>query len=105
MPTFYMCSIKIPIEILNQVDKYRKHCFWRGGDLNAKKPPLASWKEVTRPKSKGGLGVIRLRLHNEILLMKNLHKFFTMTDLPWVKLVWSMYYRNDKLPNHVAKGS
>jgi hypothetical protein len=37
--------------------------------------------------------------------MKNLHKFFTMAYLPWVKLVWSRYYRNGKLPNHVAKGS
>jgi hypothetical protein len=34
MPTFYMC---LPIEILNQVDKYKKHCPWRGGDINAKK--------------------------------------------------------------------
>jgi hypothetical protein len=34
------------------VDKYRKQCLWRGGDINAKKPPLASWKKVTRPKSK-----------------------------------------------------
>jgi hypothetical protein len=37
--------------------------------------------------------------------MKNLHKFFTMADLPWVKLVWSKYYRNGKLYNHVVKGS
>jgi hypothetical protein len=26
MATFYMCSIKIPIEILNQMVKYRRHC-------------------------------------------------------------------------------
>jgi hypothetical protein len=26
MVTFYMCSIKVPIEILNQIDKYRRHC-------------------------------------------------------------------------------
>jgi hypothetical protein len=62
------------------------------GDVNAKKPPLAAWKLVTRPKSKGGLSVIRLRLQNDVLLMKNLHKFFNRMDLPWVKLLWFKYY-------------
>jgi hypothetical protein len=87
LPTFYMCSIKVPIEILNQVDKYRRHCMWRGGDLNAKKAPLASWKLVRTPTNKGWLGVIRLRLQNDALLMKNLHKFFSKADLPWVNLI------------------
>jgi hypothetical protein len=49
-----------------------------GGDVNAKKPPLATWKLVTKPKSKGDLGVIKLRLQNDVLLMKNLHKFFNI---------------------------
>jgi hypothetical protein len=63
-------------EILNQIHKYRRHCLRRGGVVNAKKPPLA-WKMVTKPKSKGGLGVINLRLQNEALLLKNLHIFLT----------------------------
>jgi hypothetical protein len=54
LPTFYMCSIKVPQEIWKQIDKYKRHCLWRGGDINAKKPPLVAWKMVTRPKSKGG---------------------------------------------------
>jgi hypothetical protein len=28
--TFYMCSIKVPITILDQIDKYMRHCLWRG---------------------------------------------------------------------------
>jgi hypothetical protein len=62
LATYYMCSIKVPITILHQVDKYRHHCLWRGGDVNSNKPPLAAWKMVTKPKLKGGLGVINLRL-------------------------------------------
>jgi hypothetical protein len=54
LPTFYMCAVKVPIEILNQIDRYRRHCLWHGGDLNAKKPPLAAWKLVCKPKKKGG---------------------------------------------------
>jgi hypothetical protein len=61
LTTFYLCSIKVPLTIINQVDKYRRHCLWRGGDINAKKPPLTSWKMATLPKSKGGLSVLKLR--------------------------------------------
>jgi hypothetical protein len=60
LPTFYMSAIKVPIDILNQIDRYRRHYLWRGSDVNAKKPPLAAWKLVCRPKKKGGLGVIKL---------------------------------------------
>jgi hypothetical protein len=42
LPTFFMCVIKVPIDILNQIDRYHRHCLWRGEDLNAKKPPLAA---------------------------------------------------------------
>jgi hypothetical protein len=52
LTTFYLCSIKVTIEVLNQIDKYRRHCLWRGGDVNDKKPPLASWKLVCKPKKK-----------------------------------------------------
>jgi hypothetical protein len=55
-------------------------------------------------KKRGGLGVIRLRLQNDALLMKNLDKFFNKANLPWVKLIWSQYYSNGKLPGHAMKG-
>jgi hypothetical protein len=100
-----MCIIKLPISIITQIHKYRRHCLWRGGDVNARKPPLTAWKMVTRPKMKGGLGVVRLRLQNEALLMKKLHIFSSKQDLPWVKLVWDKYYKNGKLPDHRMKGS
>jgi hypothetical protein len=37
--------------------------------------------------------------------MKNLHKCYSREDLPWVKLIWSKYYNNGKLPGQVMKGS
>jgi hypothetical protein len=105
LPTFYMCSVKVPIEILNQVDKYRCHYLWRGSDMHDKRPPLAAWKLVTKPKDKGGLGVIRLRLQNDALLMKNIHNFFSKADLLWVHLIEEKYYRNGKLLGPTMKGS
>jgi hypothetical protein len=52
-----------------------------------KKSPLAARKLVCRPKKKGGLGIIKLRLWNEALLMNNLDKFFKKANLPWVNLI------------------
>lgn len=57
------------------------------------------------PNEQGGLGVLNLQTQNEALLLKNLHKFFSRVDIPWVHLVWEKYYSNGRLPNHVKKGS
>jgi hypothetical protein len=43
--------------------------------------------------------VVRLETHNKALLLKFLHKFFNNHDIPWVNLVWNIYYRTDRLPN------
>jgi hypothetical protein len=42
LPTFAMCSFLMPKTVIKQIDKYRKHCLWRGSDVNNKKPPKAA---------------------------------------------------------------
>jgi hypothetical protein len=49
---FYMFSIKVPIEILKQINKYSRHFLWRGGDINAKKPTTGSMKNGYKTKAK-----------------------------------------------------
>jgi hypothetical protein len=105
LPTFHLCSLSIPKGTIKLIDKFRKHCLWRGSDINSKKPPKAAWDLVRKPKSQGGLGIIDLKKHNEALLMKNLDKFFNRKDIPWVNLIWEKYYPNGKLPSHTMKGS
>jgi hypothetical protein len=100
-----MCSLVPPKSIIKQIDKYRKHCLWRGSDINARKPPKAEWKMVCVPKDEGGLRAIDIEKQNKALLTKNLHKFFNRLDIPWVNLVWEKHYRNGKLPNHIKKRS
>lgn len=75
IPTFYMCSLKLPIEVLNQVDNHRKHVLWHGGDLTKKGGYLVAWKTACRAKEEGGLGIIDLRTQNTAILLKFLHKF------------------------------
>ena len=76
-------------------------------DLNNKKPPKAAWPLVCLPKDKGGLGVIDLTSQNKGLLMKQLHKFFNKSSIPWVQLIWDHHFLRGKLPFHdrTPKGS
>jgi hypothetical protein len=82
LPTFYMCSLKLPMELLEQIDKYKKHVLWHGVDVTKKGGYLVAWKRVCRSKEEGGLGIINLKNHNSALLMMCLHKFYNRLDLP-----------------------
>ena len=105
LPMFQMGTFLLPKPVIKQIDKFRKHCLWRGANVNAKTPPKAAWNMVCLPKEEGGLGVLNLRTQNEALLLKNLHKFFNKQDIPWVQLVWEKHDQNGKLPSHIKKGS
>jgi hypothetical protein len=48
---------------------------------------------VCNSKEEWGLGVINLKLQNKALLMKNLDKFYSKKDIPWVDLVWEKHYK------------
>jgi hypothetical protein len=105
LPTYYMCSIEVPKTVIKLIDKFRKHCPWRGSSSNGRSMPKAAWDMVSLPKNEGGLGIIDITLQNQALLMKNLDKFYNKKDIPWVSLIWEKHYPNGKLPNHVKKGS
>lgn len=102
---YHCCTLKLHKEVIDQIDKYRKHYFQRGSDLNAKQPPKATWPSVCLPKKEGSLGIINLSTHNDFLLMKFLHKFYSRVDIPQVHLVWDNYYANGHLPGQQNKGS
>ena len=60
---------------------------------------------VTRSKGQGGLRVLKLKVHDDALLMKHLHKFYSRADLPWVQLLWDKYYNQGTLPVIRKRGS
>ena len=100
LPTFYMCSLKLPSQIIKQIDSYRKHCLWDKGDINRKGKCMVAWEIACRPKDQGGLGIIDIKSQNEALLMKFLDKFYNYADLPWVELTWNKLYSNTQTPPH-----
>jgi hypothetical protein len=50
LPTFYMCSLKIPPQVIKQINKFRKHCLWSKGDVDRKGSCLVAWKTACMPK-------------------------------------------------------
>jgi hypothetical protein len=105
LPSFCMSTFLLQQTVLDQIDKFRKYCLWRGADFNAKQKPKAAWPMVCREKQEGGLGVLNIRTQNEALLLKYLHKFFNKEDIPWVSLIWESYYSSGKLPGTSKVGS
>jgi hypothetical protein len=99
LPTFYMYTFKIPISILEQIDKYRKHFLWDKGDINRRGGCLVAWKKACLAKDQGGLGIIDLRDQNSAPLLKYLHKFYNKMDLPWVNLTWRCMYSRPIVPH------
>jgi hypothetical protein len=96
-----MCSLKLPVTVIEVIDKYRKNCLCRGKEFNQKKYNLAAWDLVRRPKSKGVFGVVNLVVQNNALLLKQLDKFYRKADVQWVSLIWHKY--NQIVIPHLAR--
>jgi hypothetical protein len=103
LPTYYMCTLKLPNTVIKQIDKFRRHCLWRGSDINAKNHLKLLGKQSTNQKLRG-LGVINLDLQNKALLMKCLHKFYNRADILWVNIIWANHY-GTSLPSVKPVGS
>ena len=80
--TYAMCTLNLPKGVIENVDRARKQCLWRGNSTKKKGGNLVAWPTVQLPKRKGGLGIINLHLQNDALLMKQLHKFYNKASIP-----------------------
>jgi hypothetical protein len=98
-PTYAMCSLAVLITVHEYFDRARRHCMWRNSESNGKNKPLVAWEKCTKPKRKGGLGIINLRAQNKALLLKHLDKFYNRADIPWVNLIWNTYYSEGEIPH------
>jgi hypothetical protein len=92
LPSFYMSTLSLYQGIIDQLDKYHRHCLRKKSEISQNCPTIAAWSLICKPKDKGGLGVTDLKLQNECLLLKFLDIFLNKKDVPWVHLVWESYY-------------
>ena len=66
--TYDMCSIKLSVGVIENIDRARKQCFWRGNNHSNNGGNLVVWQKVQKPKIKGGLGILNFRLQNDACL-------------------------------------
>lgn len=45
LPTYTMCTSKVPLGVINNLDRARRDNLWRGSDINDKKTPLVALKK------------------------------------------------------------
>jgi hypothetical protein len=62
LPSFYMSTLSLYQGIIDQVDKYRRHCLRKKSEISHNCPTIAAWSLICKPKDKGGLGVTDLKL-------------------------------------------
>jgi hypothetical protein len=53
LPTFFMGTFHLHSTVREQVDKFIKHCLWKGSDENSRINAKAAWPMVTRSKKMG----------------------------------------------------
>lgn len=97
MPIYFLCTLAIPPGLIKQIERIQRQCLWRGNS-DASRQSLAAWDLVCLPKNKGGLEVFNLKVQNEALLLKDLHKFYNHLDVPWVRLIWDSYF-DEQVPH------
>jgi hypothetical protein len=71
--TYAMFTIRLPGIVIDNIHRIRKQCLWRENSEKKKGGNLVAWETVQKPKGKGGLGVLNLKLQNDALLLKHLH--------------------------------
>ncbi|XP_074288589.1 uncharacterized protein LOC141613746 [Silene latifolia] len=74
----------LPKAVLNQIDALCRAFLWHGQE-NKETPTLVSWKQVCKPRRKGGLGLKNLQLWNIALMGKYVRICAVKNQLkPWI---------------------
>jgi hypothetical protein len=50
--TYAMCSIKLPIGVIDNIDRIRKQCLWRSNKPEKRGGHLTAWSMVQKPKKR-----------------------------------------------------
>ncbi|XP_078152115.1 uncharacterized protein LOC144547363 [Carex rostrata] len=69
VPLYILSFYKIPILILNEIDRIRRQFLWQGTQ-SKRKYALMTWQELCIAKQFGGMGILNLQQMNYALLSK-----------------------------------
>ncbi|CAL2262014.1 unnamed protein product [Prunus armeniaca] len=90
IPTYYMSLFKMPVSVINKLEKLMRSFLWEGVEVG-KRDHLVKWERVANSKEEGGLGVGSLREKNEALRAKWLWRLPKEPNSLWARVVKSKY--------------
>ena len=90
IPTYYLSLFRIPYGVIKEVEKIMRNFLWKGVDGDGG-DHLVAWKEVSRPKCKGGLGIGSSKEKNKVLLFKWIWRFPNEQESLWAKVIKSKF--------------
>ncbi|CAL5353932.1 unnamed protein product [Camellia sinensis] len=90
LPGYYISIFKMPKGVVREIERIKAAFLW--GSLGVKrKIRLVNWKDVTRRKEQGGLGLRRIDEMNEFLLVKWWWRYGVEDNSLWKKIIISKY--------------
>jgi hypothetical protein len=90
LPIYFLSFFKAPSGIISQLESLFKKFLW-GGSEEAKKIHWVKWEKITKPKERGGLGVMDLRVFNIALLGKWWWRIRNEKESLWFKVLEQKY--------------
>lgn len=95
---YWLQCFPIPKTILQKINTTCRTFVWTSGTSHSRKIPI-SWKNVCKPKSKGGMNIIDLECRNTVTLMKLMWDLSLKTDFLWVKWMHMYFIKGQGMMN------
>ncbi|OMO85295.1 reverse transcriptase [Corchorus capsularis] len=98
IPAYSMQCRALPASICNEIDQICRNFLW-GEEEGKKKLHLLNWKDVTKPKYAGGLGLKEARLFNKAILGKLVWSFKRDPNTLWASSLTAKYGNDLNIKN------
>lgn len=79
--------------VLDDIEQILRQFLWKSPNLGTGGAKVA-WSDVCLPKSKGGLGIRRLRESNMAAMLKHIWLLFTDRESLWCRWIHSVFFKN-----------
>jgi ribonuclease HI/exonuclease III len=91
IPNYFFAVLNAPASVISQIEKLIRSFLWSDNMSGDKKIPLVSLKEMSHPKSKGGVGLHELLNRNKAFGGKLIWFMYEKPDNKWCSIMRKKY--------------
>ncbi|XP_071681896.1 uncharacterized protein [Lolium perenne] len=96
IPTYLMGVFKLPFAVCDDLTRMIRN-YWWGSKKGKRKTRWKAWEDITKPKSRGGLGFRDFRLFNQAMLARQAWRLMTQPDSLCARVLKAKYYPRGEL--------